>query len=52
MKIKGSIPQITLKNLRKQWIPKSELNLHTKAIKALRKVKIVDLDKGPEFHSP
>lgn len=52
VKPRSHIPQNTLNNLRKQWIPKNELNLSIKAIKTSGKTKIVDSGKGLDFHSP
>lgn len=45
-------PQSTSNQLRKHWIPKNELDIHSKDIETSRKGQNNVSGKGPKFHSP
>lgn len=51
IKPSGHASQSTSNKLKKQWIPKIELDLHPKAIETPRKGQNNISGKGPEFHS-
>lgn len=51
-KSKGYTPQITLNNLKKQWVPKFILNFQEKFITSQEKSQTCDSDRVLDLHSP